>query len=151
MERRGSRRVVPAILPVFLVLAVTVAMIGVADIGSSARAANASTFITGGTDTWTLVNQPSIIPLGSFMGAQAVYRDNSNATVIGIVIMTLHNGVGQTVYYTATSLTLAPGGNATAYEVVSGLPSGNYNATFFATTPNGVAISLPTTTVVTLP
>jgi hypothetical protein len=110
----------------------------------------ASPFI-GGTDAWTLVNSPSVSQVGCCAAGQVVYHNNINVTVLGIVFMVLHNDMGQTVYFTSATLDIAAGANSTAYEVIFGLPSGNYDATFFAIAPSGVAISAATTATLTLP
>ena len=82
----------------------------------------------GGTSTWNVIGAPTMLTL---LGSPAW-------------LMTFHNGLGQTVYYSTGSITLTSLGTGSVYIGVVGVPAGNYNATFFAFDPSGVAISAPT-------
>ena len=106
--------------------------------------------VVGGTASWTLVGLPAVTVIGQ-TDAAVVYQNNLNTTVLGIVIMVLHNTLGQTVLYSAATLTIAPGANLTAYDVVYDIPSGTYSATFFAMLPSGAAISNATVATLTVP
>ena len=59
--------------------------------------------------------------------------------------MVVHNRIGQTVSYSTATLNLTRGFSGVAYTVETGLPIGIYNATIFAFSMNGVAISNSTT------
>ncbi len=68
-----------------------------------------------------------------------------NANMTGIVFMVVHNSLGQTVEISTSVLQLAPNANGTAIEIVFGLASDMYSATFFVVTLSGVAVSETTT------
>jgi hypothetical protein len=112
----------------------------------AAQGAEADIFI-GGTDDWTMVGAPSVqIINGSNMGVVS-YSNHLAVAVTAIVIMVLRNDLNQTVYFSTSTLTLSGGPTGTigpAYIVEFGLAPGVYNATFFAFTFGGVAISAPT-------
>jgi hypothetical protein len=55
------------------------------------------------------------------------------------------------VYFSTGTVSIASGAIGTVELVEFGLPGGTYNATFFAFTFSGVAISLPTSALFTLP
>ena len=109
-----------------------------------AQAANALTLV-GGTSNWTAVGSPKMVSMGTFSTAGTTFHNNLDVQVLGIVIMVLHNRIGQTVSYSTATLDLTRGFTGTAYTVELGLPSGVYNATIFAFSISGVAISNPTT------
>ncbi len=117
---------------------------------AAAQAAEADTFV-GGTSVWTMVGTPSFNKgLGNPQGVVA-FSNNFGVTVSGIVIMVLRNNASQMVYYSTATLTLASGQIGSAALIEFGLPLGTYNATFFAFTFGGVAISSPTSALFTLP
>ena len=109
-----------------------------------AQAGNALTFV-GGTSNWTAVGSPKMVSMGTFSGAATTFHNNLDVQVLGVVIMVLHNRIGQTVSYSTATLDLTRGFTGTAYTVELGLPSGVYNATIFAFSLGGVAISNSTT------
>ena len=119
-----------------------------------ASSIDASPFV-GGANDWSLVNHPSIVPIGCCEAGQAVYHNNLNVDTFGIPVMVIRNNLGQTLYINYVSLAIAAGANGTAYHVIfnSGIlqEGNNYNATFFAIGDGGVAMSNSTTTVVTFP
>ena len=125
-------------------------LVGVLLILSAAQSAKADTFI-GGTNAWTMVGPPSFQALGGYRVGAVTYADDLNVTVTGIVIMVIRNDLNQTVYYSTATLSLPSGENGTADIVLSGLSPANYNATFFAFTFGGVAITNSTTVLFTLP
>lgn len=73
---------------------------------------------------------------------QATFVNNSNSSMLVIVYGVLRNSLGQTLYYTTGTVASGPGQKGTVYLAVVGLPTGNYNASVFAVTTNGVAISV---------
>ncbi len=95
-----------------------------------------------------MINRPTVVPIGCCEATLATYQNNLNATTSGIVFVVLHNRAGQTVYFTAASMTITPGGNQTGDLVLYGLtPGASYNASFFAALFSGVAISVETSNV----
>jgi hypothetical protein len=88
---------------------------------------------------------------GSLTGLDATFTNAATTSVTGIVYAVVHNSLGQTVYYTTATITPAASGTATAFLVLSGLPAGTYSVSVFATDTGGNAISVSTTTSVTLP
>lgn len=105
---------------------------------------------TGGTSAWTIIGQPSIVQLSGSPTGKTNYQNNLNVTELGIVFMVIHNSVGQTVYITTATASIASGANSTTYDVVYGVPSGSYTATFFAMLPSGTAMSTPTSVQITI-
>jgi hypothetical protein len=88
---------------------------------------------------------------GILTGLDATFTNSATSSVTGIVYAVVHNSIGQTVYYTTATVTPSSSGTATAFLVLSGLPAGTYTVTVFATDTSGNAISVSTTTSVTLP
>lgn len=111
---------------------------------SFTQAAFAATFV-GGTSDWTPVGAPVVTNLGFSEAAETTFQNNLDVSVLGIVVMVLHNDRGQTVYYSTATLNITRGLYATAYTVESGVSPGVYNATVFAISTGGIAISNPTT------
>jgi hypothetical protein len=117
---------------------------------SSAAAASADPFV-GGTTVWTMVGAPApgVGPLGT---ADTIsYSNHLTIGVTGIVFMVLRNNSSQMVYFSEATATIAPGTIVAAQLVEFGLAAGTYNATFFAVAFSGVAISLPTSALFTVP
>lgn len=108
------------------------------------QAAEAETFV-GGTADWTFVSRPTVSVLGISPAAATTFTNHLDVSVLGIVIMVIHNSAGQTVYYSTATLNITRGFSGTAYTVEAGLPPGIYNATIFAFSTSGVAISSSTT------
>jgi len=104
------------------------------------QAASAATFV-GGTGDWTFVGAPTVTTLGSSQAAEITFENHLDVSVLGVVMMVLRNNLGQTVYYTTASINLALGSYGTVYLIEGGVPPGVYNATFFAFTLGGIAIS----------
>jgi hypothetical protein len=117
---------------------------------SSAQAAEADTFV-GGTNVWTMVGAPSFPTGGTYPVGLVSYSNHLTVNVSGIVIMVLRNNSSQTVYFSTGTVTIASGAIDAVELVEFGLAPGTYNATFFAITFGGVAISLPTSALFTLP
>jgi len=117
---------------------------------SSGSAASADTFV-GGTNAWTLVGSPS--SSSDCIGPCELlsYSSHLSVSVQGIVLMVLRNNSSQMVYLSTASATIASEGIAQVYLVEFGLAPGTYNATFFALSFAGVAISLPTSATFTVP
>ena len=113
-------------------------------LSSGAQTASALTSV-GGTANWTFASAPRVASIGVFSAVVTTFHNNLDVQVIGIVIMVIHNRIGQTVSYSTATLNLTRGFSGTAYTVESGLPFGVYNATIFAFSTDGVAISNSTT------
>ncbi len=107
---------------------------------SFAQAASASVFV-GGTGDWTLVGDPTVQTLGASQAAELTYENHLATPVLGVVIMVLHNNIGQTVYYTTATINLNSSSYGTVFLVEYGVNPGVYNATFFAFSVAGIAIS----------
>ena len=116
---------------------------------SAAQAAHADTFI-GGTNVWMMVGTPSFSTSGIAPAGATMWSNGLSVNVTGIVLMVVRNSSNQTVYYSPSSVTIAPGAIGSASNVEFGLSSGTYTATFFAMTFGGVAISAPTSVVLTV-
>jgi hypothetical protein len=116
----------------------------------AAQGAQADTFV-GGTNVWTMVGPPSLVTTPSNPMGVVAFSNSIGVTVSGIVIMVLRNNASQTVYYSTATLTLESGKIGSAALVEFGLVPGTYNATFFAITFGGVAISSSTSALITLP
>jgi hypothetical protein len=97
--------------------------------------------LIGGTDSWTFVGTPVVERLGIFRAAETTLSNHLPHSVLGVVIMVLRNSQGQTVYYSTATLNITRGLYWTAYTVEYGLAPGVYNATIFAISTTGVAIS----------
>jgi hypothetical protein len=117
---------------------------------SAAQAAGAETSV-GGTNVWTMVGSPSFQTGDIGPLAVVSFSNHLSVPLSGIAIMVLHNNSSQTVYFSTGTVTIASGAIGTVELVEFGLPAGTYNATFFAFTFGGVAISLPTYALFTLP
>lgn len=117
---------------------------------SSASAVQADTFV-GGTTVWTMVGAPAFSAGGIGPSETVSYSNHVDVSVAGIVFMILRNNSSQMVYFSTATATIAPGAIVPADLVEFGLPAGTYNATFFAVSFAGVAISLPTTALFTVP
>jgi hypothetical protein len=79
------------------------------------------------------------------------YSNHLPVDVSGIVIMVLRNNSSQTVYFSTATATISPGSIVDADLPAFGLAAGTYNATFFAFSFSGVAISLSTSVPFTIP
>jgi hypothetical protein len=88
---------------------------------------------------------------GILTGLDATFSNAATSSVTGIVYAVVHNSIGQTVYYTTATISPSASGTATAFLVLAGLPAGTYTVQVFATDTSGNAISVSTTTSVTLP
>lgn len=89
---------------------------------------------------------PTQLASGGFSAFAVPYTSGVGNTTIGIVLMVVHNSLGQTVEISTATLELPADGNGTAYPVYFGLAPGTYSGTFFVLTPAGIAISMTTTT-----
>jgi hypothetical protein len=114
-------------------------------------AAQAAEADVGGTNVWTMVGAPSFSTGGNFPLGVVSFSNHLSVDVSGIVIMVLRNNSSQTVYFSTGTVTIASGAIGTVELIEFGLAPGTYNATFFAFTFAGVAISLPTSALFTLP
>jgi hypothetical protein len=104
-----------------------------------AATATASPFY-GGTDVWTWHNPPAYNPQGPGFSYNETLTSHVNITVTGFVYLVAHTGIGQTVYIVECSLTLAPYTTGSCSDVVL-LPKGTYQASIFAVSAGGIAIS----------
>jgi len=93
-----------------------------------------------------MVGQPTVTTINNQPTAKVIYTNTLNVTIpLALVYIDLHNGMGQTVFVNGGTVgPVVAGANATAYVVIFNVPSGSYNATFFATLPNGAAMSIAT-------
>jgi hypothetical protein len=110
---------------------------------SSASAVEASTFY-GGTGTWTVLGTPTQPTQFVSPALNVTYQNSQSIPVEGLVVMVLHNAMGQTVLISTATLSLQASSSGTALLLENGLPSGDYNASVFAFTFAGVAISTST-------
>lgn len=107
--------------------------------------------LVGGTGNWTVTGAPIVATVASQETVQVTFQNNLNVSVLGLVGVVVHNSQGQTIFLSASTTLVIPAGQSlTAYAVVFGIASGTYSTTIFAMTPNGVAISAPTTATLAL-
>jgi hypothetical protein len=118
---------------------------------SAAQAAGGDTPVVGGTNVWTMVGAPSFPTGGPYPVGVVSFSNHLAVAVSGIVIMVLRNNSSQTVYFSTGTVTIASGAIGAVELIEFGLAPGTYNATFFAFTFSGVAISLPTSALFALP
>ena len=116
----------------------------------AAQAAHADTSV-GGTSVWTMVGSPSFVTTGTYPLGAVSYSNHLSVDLTALVIMVLRNNSSQTVYFSTSTVTIAPGAIGTVHLVEFGLNPGTYNATFFAFTFAGVGITLPTSAPFTIP
>jgi hypothetical protein len=117
---------------------------------SAAQSAQADTLVAG-TNVWTMVGNPSFITSGANPIAEVSFSNHASVAVTGIVLMVLRNNASQMVYYSTGTVNIANGAIGVAGLIEFGQPPGLYNATFFAMTFAGVAISLPYSVPFTVP
>lgn len=108
---------------------------------SCASQAAAATAFVGGTNDWTFVSEPTITRLGISEAAASTFDNRLEVSVLAVVIMVVRNDAGQMVSFSTATLNITRGSYGTAYTPEFGLPFGTYNATIFAMTIGGVAIS----------
>jgi hypothetical protein len=130
-----------------VLLAASVVLVLASSVATSTMASG----YVGGTNVWTFLSKPTVSLIGCCQTAQIDYGNNYNASILGLGIIVLHNGMGQTVYTNVGTANVTAGGTQLLYDVISGVPAGSYNATFFAIASSGVAISNTTTVAITLP
>jgi hypothetical protein len=87
------------------------------------------------------IGTPVFTRLGTYQVLRITLGNPGNGYVTGIVLMVVHNSLGQTVEYSTATLQLANGANGTAYLVPFGLAPGEYSSSVFVVTTGGVAIS----------
>ena len=106
-----------------------------------ARAEVSPTTYPLGALTWTLVSTPELAPQGGEL--VVTYKNNLNTALEGIVYTVVHNSIGQTLAYEASTLNMRAGQTGTTYNPVwFNVPEGeNYTTSVFATSFSGVAIS----------
>ena len=90
---------------------------------------------------WYSVSPPVFTHLGSYQAFKTTWVNLGNANVTGVVVMVIHNSLGQTAAISTALLNLAVGANGTAYPVAFGLAPGEYSSSVFVVTTGGVAIS----------
>jgi len=108
------------------------------------QAAEAQTFVAGPAD-WTFVGTPVVASLGISQAAEVTFDNQLSVSVLGIVIMVLHNNLGQMVYYTTSTMNLTVSARGTVYLAEGGAAPGMYTATVFAISTGGAPISNSTT------
>jgi len=73
------------------------------------------------------------------------YNNPGQSQATGIVIVSVQNALGQTVYITTATITPTAGGSSTGFADLAGLASGSYTANVFVISTNGGSLSAPTT------
>jgi hypothetical protein len=111
---------------------------------------NGSLYI-GETTDLRPVSAPTIPAIGMHRFVQTTFLDTLDFSVQAIVWSDVRNTQGQTVEYSTATIVPQGGQNATAYNVLFGLPPGTYHATIFATSVSSVAISNSTIFTFTIP
>lgn len=107
--------------------------------------------LVGGTGNWTQTDSPVVATVASQETIQVTFQNNLNVTVLGLVVVVVHNSQGQTIFLSgSTALNIPASQSLTAYAVIFGIAHGSYDTTIFAMTPNGVAISAPITATLAL-
>jgi len=116
-------------------------------IASSATVINViPTFTVGGCGTscssaqFTISGSPS--QSGNFLSV--TYTNPGTQQVTGVIIVSVQNALGQTVYITTATINPAAGQTATGLADLGLLPSGTYTANIFVITLAGGSISGPT-------
>jgi len=71
----------------------------------------------------------------------ATVRSNISGPLPMVLYATIHNTEGQTVYMVSVSIMARPDGYSTNTLAIAGFQHGTYNASIFATTQSGVAVS----------
>ena len=101
----------------------------------------------GGTGTWTMVGQPVFSKVGIQEGLEVIYHNNLDVPTQGLIIMVVHNSLGQMLGYGTATLSLNASATAVSPNllIAFGVSGGNYSASVFAFTFSGVAISNTTT------
>jgi hypothetical protein len=88
---------------------------------------------------------PVFTPLGAFQAFKTAWVNyNSKASDTFIVMMVIHDRLGQTVEISTSVIQLGVGAEGTAYPVVFGLSPGEYSAAIFVVTTSGVAVTTTT-------
>ncbi len=88
--------------------------------------------------------------LATGSAVNATWENFASVTLTGFVWFDVTNGQGQTVWVSATSLTLAPSAVGSAYLGLSTLAAGTYTVEVFVTTSQGIPISVTEATSVTV-
>jgi hypothetical protein len=99
---------------------------------------------------FTLLGTPSQITIGGFPAVNATFTNNLNIVQTGIVFAVVKNSLGQTIYYTTSTISPAAGASASAILVLAGLAHGTYSVNIFVVSPTNVAVSTSTTVSVTI-
>ena len=60
----------------------------------------------GGTSTWNVIGAPTMLTLLGSPAWLMTFHNGLTVSVLGVVVLVLHNGLGQTVYYSTGSITL---------------------------------------------
>ncbi len=112
------------------------------------RLAVAPIFTVGGAPTgvgFTISGTPLQVSLSGTPFLSVTYTNGGHVQVTGIVIMSVQNALGQTVYITTSTISPAAGQSATAYLDMGPLASGSYTANVFVISTSGGSLSAPTT------
>jgi hypothetical protein len=95
---------------------------------------------------WLPVGSPVLSQFGAYQAFKISWVSvGFTANSTGIVLLVIHNYLGQTVEYSTAVIQLPSGANGTSYPIVFGLVSGTYFATFFVIAPSGLSMSATTT------
>jgi len=98
----------------------------------------------GGGQQFTLTGSASTValPQGAFL--QVSYNNPGSQQVTGVVIVSVQNALGQTIFIGSSTIHPAAGQADTALVPLFLLPSGSYTANIFVITTNGGSLSAPT-------
>jgi hypothetical protein len=106
------------------------------------------TFTVGGAPTgshFAISGTPSTVSLGGVPFESVTYTNGGTAQITGIVIISIQNALGQTVYITTSTITPAAGQSETAFLDLGPLASGTgYSANIFVISTSGGSLSAPT-------
>ena len=142
----------PALLLVFLLLAMLLPLEAELDVTAVSPMANGSPGCPGGC--WTPISNatsPSLYQSGFQVIFAASFSSSYNTTTSGTVFATFQDGSYLYVANATENLMIGPGDNGTAKVAVSGLQVGaQYVATYYAVDANNDSISDATTVVLTV-
>ena len=106
------------------------------------------TFTVGGQvspgNSFTIMGTPTTTSVGGTPFESVTYTNGGTAQVTGIVIISVQNALGQTVYIATSIITPAAGQSQTALLDLGLLASGTYTANIFVLSTSGGSVSAPT-------
>jgi hypothetical protein len=98
------------------------------------------------TDAFIVTRPPVQASVRTVKGVEIGFQNQYFGTLNGFIWVVVYNTANQTIGIFLGSVALQSGISAVVFVPTLGLPRGNYTASLFATTPAGVAISVSTTT-----